>query len=362
MNIFIAAAVLLLAINLAGCVHTASNTTALDNNLLNKPISFELLAGDASQTTKSYDEFFTIVTRGLDSYMTDDFGRKKIIETAKKLYPEYNKLETELNGKGQGKSNLEKIKDALQHSFMSRHERQMDALEDLRQMGFGKNLETIYSSTETTLKNGTQGQGNYRISLYNQKNRTNYTPAVDVSVDLNYNVRDGKIIVDVTGISYKANRITVNNEMLVKMLEGASPTPVSTPNAFYFREKIKEPFTRRFSSRHESTNKTEHTYKVDFATAKARLQRALGNFKYDNDKSSFLIEKVYENPSPNGKGSIKHRFIISLFPDRNDTVVEFSGDYGYYADSFGGPEKFGKAEYDFTMSSYMSVADGILKK
>ena len=328
-------------------------------------IHIELPAGDAKPTPKTIDEYFALVfdSSDLDRAMVDDIGRKKTREIAEKLYPEYKEQETKLNDQGKGKNNLDKIKEALANALPSGGG-ESPRFEDLRKMfGFGQKLTGIYASAETTLKDGIQGQGNYRIS-YNLTNNKN-SPGVDLKIDLNYEVQGGKIIIEVTSISYKANRINVNNEVLVKMVEGAKLSSALIPNILYYRQKITDQLMKRYSTKHVDFKKTTKIYNVDFTTAKSRLQRELGDFKYNSDKSFFLIEKTYNNPDGIyrvANGSIKHKFVISLFPEKNNTLVEFSGDYEYFNDTFGGSSKQGKPEYDLSMSSYMSTVDKILKK
>jgi hypothetical protein len=115
-------------------------------------------------------------------------------------------------------------------------------------------------------------------------------------------------------------------------------------------------------SKEEDAQKIERTYRVDFATAKARLQRALGAFKYDNEKSTFIFESEHSATSGGDSKNVTHRFVISLFPEENGTAVEFTGRYGYIVDDFGGPEKFGKNDYDSVMAGYLSQIDKLLKK
>lgn len=346
----------------SGCAHTPSYTLEPKSNILTKPIHFELPAADQNVRPKSYGEYLAVVTKGLEISMGDAYGRKRVELIAKELYPEYNKVESEIIAKSKGKSNLDKVMEALTHSFMTRHRGQIDSLGDLQEMGFGKRLDKIYYATNTTLLNSEQSTGIYKISLYSHEQRNQYTPAVDVLIGVSYHVKNDKIIVDVDHVSYNSNRVEVRNDLLIKMISGASLYDIGTPNSYYFKSKITDQLAYRYSSRTAEADKQERVYKVDFSTAKARLQRALGNSVYNNEKSAFIIEETYSNPSLHGYGSVKHRYIISLFPERNNTLVEFSGNYGYYADTYGGEPKYGKDDFNAARSRLVSIVDQALRK
>ena len=363
---------LLVAVFFAGCVHTPANRAAVDNNILTKPIHIELPIGGTNPSAKKFDEYFDIVTYDR-SYLIDDISRKKVREIAEGLYPEYCKVRDEILTEAGKQNNMVKIREALTNTFTK------NDLSYARQMGFGNSINTVFSESEITLNKETQGRTDCHILLYGDNFKTKSTPSVDINIDLNYNVLEDRIIVDVTGIRYNSNRLNVRSEILVKAIEDTTPPTAITPNKYYFAGKINDQLKVRYSSKHANTSKTVRTYKVDLATAKARIQRAFGNsydvdfssaearrkrendqFKSNSDKTAFIFEKSYNNPL--GRDSVTHRFVISLFPERNDTLVEFSGDYGYYLDTFGGPDKFTKAEYDISMSGYISTIDEILKK
>lgn len=347
---------------MSGCAHKSSYTLEPSNNILTKSIQFELPAADLNIKTKSYEEYLAVVTKGLESYMNDTYGRKRVELMAKELYPEYAKVESEIFSKSKNKSNLDKVMEALTHSFMTRHNGQIDSLGDLQELGFGNRLEKIYYATNTTLLNGQHGTGVYKISLYSKEQGDQYTPAIDVFIGVSYQVKNDKIFVDVNHVSYNTNRLQVKKDLLIRMISGASLYEIGTPNAYYFRSKITDQLAYRYSSRTAEADKQERVYKVDFSTAKARLQRALGNSVYNNEKTAFIIEESYSNPSPRGYGSVKHKHIISLFPERNNTLVEFSGNYGYYADTYGGESKYGKDEFNAARARLVLIVDQALRK
>ena len=63
--------------------------------------------------------------------------------------------------------------------------------------------------------------------------------------------------------------------------------------------------------------------------------------------------------SEDGK-TVYHKFAISLFPDRSDTVVQFSGEYRYIVDKLGGPNIFGPDAYSKKMDEYIKNVASIL--
>lgn len=103
--------------------------------------------------------------------------------------------------------------------------------------------------------------------------------------------------------------------------------------------------------------KVEKKYNIDFATAKARLQRALGNFKYDDKKSAFSFEESYSKNDL----TVLHHYTISLFPDKSETVIEYSGDYSYLSDQIGTSDLFGKDVYGKNMKNYNLIVNRLLK-
>ena len=112
-------------------------------------------------------------------------------------------------------------------------------------------------------------------------------------------------------------------------------------------------FQRQAATRYETSGaidypKFEKKFRIDFTSAKARLQRALGGFKYNDATSAFTLEQVF---SKDGKIAI-HKFSISLFPDRSDTIVQFSGNYQHISDSFGGPAAYDSQKYNQQMNIY----------
>lgn len=120
---------------------------------------------------------------------------------------------------------------------------------------------------------------------------------------------------------------------------------------------LRKNFSNRYNtSSINATQKVEKKYKIDFASAKARLQRALGGFKYDDAKSTFNFEQML---SKNGE-TVSHKFAISLFPDRGDTVVQFSGEYRYIVDKLGGPNIFGPDAYSEKMNEYIKNVASII--
>ena len=285
---------LLVAVFFAGCVHTPANRAAVDNNILTKPIHIELPIGGTNPSAKKFDEYFDIVTYDR-SYLIDDISRKKVREIAEGLYPEYCKVRDEILTEAGKQNNMVKIREALTNTFTK------NDLSYARQMGFGNSINTVFSESEITLNKETQGRTDCHILLYGDNFKTKSTPSVDINIDLNYNVLEDRIIVDVTGIRYNSNRLNVRSEILVKAIEDTTPPTAITPNKYYFAGKINDQLKVRYSSKHANTSKTVRTYKVDLATAKARIQRAFGN-SYDHRAFSFCLPCV-----ASGRTAARHR-------------------------------------------------------
>lgn len=150
--------------------------------------------------------------------------------------------------------------------------------------------------------------------------------------------------------------IRIKDDMLISAVRNFTKY---VPKQYYdeITKAAKEHLEKRYTKLHGVSSKKEKKYKVDFATAKARLQRALGAFKYDNERSSFLFEKSYNLD----KHSINHKYVVALFPDRNNTVIEFSGEYDYLKDIFSGKILFDQADYQQEMEKYISQVDKLLK-
>ncbi len=145
---------------------------------------------------------------------------------------------------------------------------------------------------------------------------------------------------------------------LIKKLSQAVVAPQKTPiSVDQVKKSIKTMLESRYIMENDKANKIEQNYPtVDFTTAKARIQRTLDKFKYDSEGSVFSLEDGYTN----NMQTVKHRYVLSLFPEEKGTVVVFSGDYGYLKDSFGGADLFGKSAFDKEMAEIKAKVDAIL--
>lgn len=197
----------------------------------------------------------------------------------------------------------------------------------------------------------------------------------DATITGDFAVRDGVVSGSISKIGYVLNcdqvldsgRGIPNVVDVVLADEPAIINSVQKLSAFTKRQEIDvvsdlvKRMNRMISNRYRTSSggtlpTTEKKYKVDFATAKARLQRALGEFKYDNTKSAFTFDKQFSKNNL----TVTHKFSISLFPDVNDTVVQFSGDYTYLSDALDGPEIFGSSVYNEQMNKYVEKIGALL--
>ncbi|MFD0950095.1 hypothetical protein ACFQ0F_06795 [Paraperlucidibaca wandonensis] len=114
------------------------------------------------------------------------------------------------------------------------------------------------------------------------------------------------------------------------------------------KDKIHQGFINEASSRYRKSNSIaipliEKKFNVNFETAKARIQRNLGGYKYDEQKSTFTFGESNEFAFLwFSKIICERNVVISLFPDRNDTVITIGGNYTSVVDNYGGAGRYGE--------------------
>jgi hypothetical protein len=334
------------------------------DNILTQSVKIEMPA-----TVKSRAEVIEDVMTGLDSYYLDDFGKTKAINVVNELYDQEFSDST-IN---------KRIKVAIANALSSN-----DTYDSwLLVNGKPLNAKAIKTSKETlnnltmAITFATWNQFSFRMG-----NET-YTPNATVYLEFAQTLTGSNITADISTIRYLIDcsysyRTTggsysggpyrcghldgfqIKDDILVNIIKRATSSPKSISD---FRRNVIDSISKRFVGYSAKADKTIKTYNVDFITAKARLQRALGAFKFDPEKSTFTLEKTYQDPIKNNSNKIvKHRFVLALFPDRNSTVVEFDGDYNYFKDLFGGPDKYGKTEYSQENNLNIKKVNSLLTK
>ena len=293
---------------------------------------------------------------------SDELGTAKARSIAEQLYPEYMQVSEELLQKHTQKSDADNLNAAFFHTFLGRHENQMDSLVNIKKLGFDRRIENLWHNEVSTIKplSGGGGKGSYYISIFKNSPYNSSTPKMDVVLDVEYTKVGDVFKVDITKVGATADNLNLNTDLLMKFIRETAFPPLPKANIYYFTSKVNDQLEARYVKRKATVPKSEHKYRVDLATAQARLQRALGDFKYNTEKTTFTISNKYRNDS--NYTDVQHYFKISLFPDRNDTVVEISGDYEYFKDTYGGPDMYGSAAYNETQSNYNKLICDVLGK
>lgn len=152
-----------------------------------------------------------------------------------------------------------------------------------------------------------------------------------------------------------------NDEIFRKKLQNMYIVLFSNSDISTVSQHIIDKLKTRFQIQKITNKKKENFYKVSFATAKSRLQRAFDNFKYDEAKSIFILEEPYTENVHGKELKLVHTFIISLYPEESGTVIEFSGNYDYLKDTFSGNDKYGSSIYDKNMLTIQQNVENIMK-
>lgn len=331
------------------------------DNFLATPIHIEMQETEG-EVVRSLDDVTDEIFSGLD-YVLDDLERKKSIEFISKIYQkEYIEIKT----------NKEKrIENALKDSLSS-----ADSYIDIfsKKLKSGSNLENFNISWlgDTGLASA-KLKSKWKTYILNMT--PNWEGDSEISIKLKINNNNDIISADITSISYILNcsidnaqcvrkdSFQIDEISLVNLLSNAKSSPDKRMSIADIKSKLIEFHKKRYTTQDGPViDKIEKIYKIDFATAKSRLQRSLGAFKYDNEKSAFIFEKEFNNPVKGSFSNVSHNYIISLFPDRNNTVIEFSGNYEYFSDTYGGSPVFAREVFDAEMIGYILSVERILLK
>ena len=328
------------------------------DNFLTAPIHIEMPTTDGA-LVKSSDKLTADVLAGLESLTVDELGRSKAAEFITEQYAaEFIDKKVDSHTR---------IEAALRKSVSDTGE-----FMKLRVApGYSPNSSLEGLSVRWT---GDDGVATFKVKS-NAFNAgfVQYGTTV-VTMNLKQHTDDRIINVDISSISYVINcvygrnttcifeDVNLNQNNLGYLLRNTSSIPAKTPTVGDFQNKVKAYLKNRFVKRHNSSEKVEKIYHLDFATAKSRLQRAMGAFKYDGDKSAFILDERYDNPVSINNSKAVHNFDISLYPDKNDTVIQFSGNYDYFEDTFGGADRFGRDSYDKEINGYVVSVTKLLNK
>jgi len=345
---------LLPALLISGC----SKYPIKKDNVLSAPIHIEMPTSDGT-IVKSPEEFTADVLTGLDSFTVDDLGRSKAAEFITAQYAsEFVDKKVDSN---------RRIEDALRKSISETGEYMKLSVDHRRPAH--SNLDQF--SIRWT---GNDGLATFKVKSSAFSAGYVKSGTTVVSMNLTQQTDSKKISADISSISYVINCVYAHNTTcifedvkvdennLVYLLSNSSSSPAKTPTVADFQGRVKSYLRNRFVKQRNTADKIERTYHLDFATAKSRLQRAMGAFKYDDGKSTFRLEESYHNPVANNNSKAEHSFVISLYPDRNDTVILFSGSYDYFEDTFGGADRSGGESFGREIDGYIASVDKLLKK
>jgi hypothetical protein len=323
------------------------------DNVLTTPTHFEIqvIKEPSKQKAQVVDE----VKKYLGPDIADDYANQKVTEYANSQYDilEKNSLRTgaDINAIIEGL-----ICDNSASIFSYKYWRpilycKVDTKESAGQFVTTASLHT--NETRWTINGGNTYSSNAQISF---------------RIEGSHSFKDGYVSGNISSIGYILNCFANGDSEVVKLIEVndrkvssladsiSSSTSMPIDFVSVITKGSNEFLKNRYNTKKQNEPKIEKNYSVDFATAKARLQRSLGDFKYENEKSAFVFSKKHHN------NSITHKFVISLFPDKSNTVVEFSGEYSFLNDTFGGAELFGKSMYTEEMQSYIAQVSSLLKK
>jgi hypothetical protein len=343
--------------------------------LLTNKISIDIpIKSNSNGDVPDKSMFISEATNNIDSYTLDSIGKSKAIELAEIFYKqsaeEYN---TSVSNKNKSSSVINSaIRSALANdtSYITSYNSDRFKPE-------------IYISSDINDEESGQGTVSVRSaahwSYYSNPYHFNYHANSNIYLKLTYNKLKDIIHIDIDKIGYDLNCnfttqtvrnlmgcgnssiYSINEALLINRLRNITDNSdiIKFASPKSVRSKIIGELTKRYKKETGGSYKQEKLYKVDFRTAKARIQRAFHNIKFDESNSTFVFAQEYVNPLKTYE-KVFHEYKISLFPDRNDTVVEFSGDYGYFTDTFGGKDLFGKSVYERAIGIDIKAIDNIL--
>lgn len=204
-----------------------------------------------------------------------------------------------------------------------------------------------------------------------------YGGAVDygdttITFDVDFAAANGNIQVMISNVSYVVNcknklssgttydcvveDIFIVKDVGLKDVLAATTYKEDMKSPDWYAEWANQYLENRYSTQYGgSAKEVTSTFDVDFVTAKARLQRkATDNFKYDNETSAFTFTKKF-NAQRGAKSLAEHTVVASLFPDRNKTVVVFSGKYNHYKDVLDIENLASQKDFDVNMKDMMKL-------
>lgn len=326
-------------------------------NILTSPIHIEMPATDGEEPLPK-NEFIAAVMQGQDEYFVDSLGKQKATEFVDKQYQKSLDIRTTPAEDRISKAIENGLKGT--NSFVGNPKR-----------GFAKSA-SISRPRISWISD--KGVASVDINAGWNAGNFRFTGLGKLNMDVSKHVSDKAINFDISSLSYVLECTYGGNtgcnfsddffmieDALIESLKSSNSPPDKTPSIDSYRTQLRNYLTSRYSyESNKDADKNEKTFKIDFISAKSRLQRAMSNFKYDDKESNFTFSKEFTNPL-NGR-KIHHNYVIALFPDRNDTVVEFKGNYQSFTDLFGGKAMFGKETFDAEIAEYSKQVARILNK
>lgn len=362
---------LFLLVLISGCSAYPINKDVL----LTSKISIAIpIKSNSDSNIPNKSTFISEATNNIDSYTLDSIGKSKARELAETYYKQsVEEFNNSVSNNNKSSSIINSaIRNALSNdtSWITSYSRDRFTPE-------------IYISSD--INDDDSGQGTVSVrsaahwSFYSNPYYFNYHANSNIHLRLNHNKLKDVIHIDIDKIGYEldcnfntqtvrsmsgcssSSTYNIHEALLINRLRNITDIKdtIKFDNPKSLRSKIIGELTKRYKKETGGSYKQEKLYKVDFRTAKARIQRAFHNMKFDESNSTFVFKQEYVNPL-NAYEKVFHEYKISLFPDRDDTVVEFSGDYGYFTDTFGGKDLFGKSVYEKAIGIDIKAIDNIL--
>jgi hypothetical protein len=311
---------------------------------------------------KSEDEFVSDVLYGLDHLFDDDLAKQKSVQFIRNRYKRelqkpidhYKLFERALYDSFTNYGSYMSLRTEAQAAFAK-----ISNISTKESGGYGNTVITVESAA---LAGGYQNIGKINFSLDFIKKTSGGTTTFEI-VNVSYAIEC---------VSTKNNSpqsyctsisdVQVDAAALHRVLKSVKPVAVHLPSVSDLRKELELNRRDRYyaaSSIHHP-NTIKRYYPVDFAIAKELIGTELGFFVYDPKKSAFVHEKEYFDSARESK-SVTHKYLLTVSPSKNQTIVEMSGKYNVFRDSYGGADKYGHEEFETEMSRYMALLDEILK-
>lgn len=347
----------LLIIGLSFLVPGCGSYPVKKDNILASPIHIEMPAIDDNVLIPK-DEFVNKLLQHEENNLIDQLGREKATDYALKLYEKYADFRE--------KPADDRINQAIWNG-LTRNKQYIH----IAKRGVAESVSINRPHINWT---GDKGVATVKVDARWTAGNLPFNGLGNLTINIAKSVSDKSIRLDILNLSYVlectylsgvgcnlSDDFFILDESLISALKTSYSAPSSKPTIDVYPYQLRNYLKKRYSTENvKKAVKIEKLFKIDFVTAKSRLQRAMSNFKYDDKKSTFTFFKEFRN-MPNGL-TTRHNYIISLFPDRNNTVVEFGGDYQGITDSFGGNTLYGKSFYDSEVDKYISQVTKILSK